>query len=122
VQPEPAGRTYVVGDVTSLPAAGLGHLAFFLDIGCFQGLDAGQRRAAGAGILVLADPGATVLVLAFGPSRYRRMVGGVSRDELMTAFPVWEMLAVEAAETAGLGWPMNRTKPQWYRLRRSASA
>lgn len=118
----PRDVTYVVGDVTNLTAASLGHFAFFLDIGCFQGLDAGQRRAAGAGISALADPGATVLMLAFGPSRYRRLVGGVSQDEVEAAFPGWEVLAVDAAQTAGLGWPMSRTRPQWYRLRRSASA
>jgi hypothetical protein len=28
------------------------------------------------------------------------------------------MLAVEAADTAGLGWPMNKTAPRWYQLRR----
>jgi hypothetical protein len=28
------------------------------------------------------------------------------------------MLASEPAGTAGLGWPMNQTAPQWYRLRR----
>jgi len=114
----PHDATYVVGDVTNLTAAGLGHFDFFLDIGCFQGLDAGQRRAEGDGISALAEPGATVLMFAFGPSRYQRLVEGVSRDEVEAAFPAWEMLAVEAAETAGLGWPMNRTAPQWYRLRR----
>jgi SAM-dependent methyltransferase len=112
------GATYAVGDVTDLVAAGLGSFGFFLDIGCFQGLDAGQRRAAGQGISALAEPGATLLMLAFGPSRYRRFVGGVARDEVEAAFPGWELLAVEAAETAGLGWPMSRTAPRWYRLRR----
>ena len=34
------------------------------------------------------------------------------------AFAGWEMLAVEPADTAGLGWPMNKTAPQWYRLHR----
>lgn len=29
-----------------------------------------------------------------------------------------EMLTVEPADTAGLGWPMNKTAPRWYRLRR----
>jgi SAM-dependent methyltransferase len=111
------GATYVVGDVTNLVAAGLGSFDFFLDIGCFQGLDAGQRRAAGQGISALAGPGATLLMLAFGPSRYRRLVGGVAPDEVEAAFPGWEMLA-EPAETAGLGWPMSRTAPRWYRLRR----
>jgi SAM-dependent methyltransferase len=111
---------YAVGDVTNL-AAGLGDFDFFLDIGCFQGLDAGQRRAAGEGISALAVPRATLLMLAFGPSPYRRFVGGVSRDEVEAAFPGWDMLAVEAGETAGLGWPMTRTAPRWYRLRRQAA-
>jgi SAM-dependent methyltransferase len=113
----PQNVEYVVGDVTNLAAAGLGRFEFFIDIGCFQGLDTDQRRAAGVGISALAEPGATVLMLEFGPSRYRRLVGGVSRDEVEAAFPHWDMLADEPAETAGLGWPMNRTAPQWYRLR-----
>lgn len=113
-----AGATYVVGDVTDLPSAGLGTFGFFLDIGCFQGLDAGGRLAEGRGVSALANPGATLLMLAFGPSRMRSFVGGVSQAEVETAFPEWEMLAVEPADTAGLGWPMNKTAPQWYRLRR----
>src|SRR6185437_2461585 len=112
-----SGVTYVVGDVTGL-APGLGHFDFFLDIGCLQGLDAGQRRAAGAGVSALANPDATVLMLAFGPSRYRSLVGGISRADVEATFPGWQMLAADPADTAGLGWPMNRTAPQWYRLRR----
>jgi SAM-dependent methyltransferase len=114
-----SGASYVVGDVTSLVAAGLGCFDFFLDIGCFQGLDADQRRAAGQSVSALANPGATILMLAFGPGRYRRMVGGVSQSEVKAAFPGWELLTAEPADTAGLGWPMNRTEPQWYRLRRA---
>jgi SAM-dependent methyltransferase len=52
-----AGLSYVVGDVTRLPSAGLGTFDFFLDIGCFQGLDAGQRLAEGEGASALANPG-----------------------------------------------------------------
>ena len=33
-------------------------------------------------------------------------------------FPGWQTVAVEPATTAGLGWPMSRTAPQWYRFRR----
>jgi SAM-dependent methyltransferase len=112
------GVTYVVGDVTNLPSANLGTFDFFLDIGCFQGFDAAQRLAEGRGVSALANPTATLLMLAFGPSRVRSLVGGVSQAEVETAFPEWEMLAVEPADTAGLGWPMNKTAPQWYRLRR----
>jgi len=112
------GLSYVVGDVTQLEPARLGTFGFFLDIGCFQGLDAGQRLSLGEGVSALADPGATVLLLSFGPSRWRWLVEGASQEEVQTAFAGWEMLTVEPADTAGLGWPMNKTAPQWYRLRR----
>ena len=115
---DPGGATYVVGDVTALPAAALGAFDFFLDVGCFQGLDAGQRRAMGRGVTALANPGATLLVLAFGPTRWWSALGAASREDVEVAFTDWEVLAVEPADTAGLGWPMNRTAPQWYRLRR----
>jgi SAM-dependent methyltransferase len=106
------GLSYVVGDVTRLEPAQLGTFDFFLDIGCFQGLDAEQRLSLGGGVCALANPGATVLLLSFGPGRWRRLVGGASREEVETAFAGWEMLAVEPADTAGLGWPMNKTAPQ----------
>jgi SAM-dependent methyltransferase len=114
------GVTYVVGDVTSLPSAELGMFDFFLDIGCFQGLDGEQRRAAGRGVTALARGEATVLMLAFGITRMRRFVGGVCRADVEAAFPGWDMLAAEPADTAGLGWLMSRSAPQWYRLRRRA--
>jgi SAM-dependent methyltransferase len=111
-----AGLSYVVGDVTRLRAADLGTFDFFLDIGCFQGLDAGQRLAEGAGVFALANPGATLLLLSFGPSRWRWLVEGASQEEVQTALPGWQMLTAEPADTAGLGWPMNQTAPRWYRL------
>ena len=114
------GLRYVVGDVTHLRSAGLGTFDFFLDIGCFQGLDARQRLAQAEGASALANPGATLLMLSFGLSRWRWLVGGVSQEEIETAFAGWEMLASEPANTAGLGWPMNKTAPRWYRLGRSA--
>lgn len=113
-----SGAAYVVGDVTDLPAADLGRFDFFLDVGCFQGLDAEQRDAEGHGVTTLANQDATLLMLAFGPTWMRSLVEGVSQEEVETAFPDWEMVAIEPADTRGLGWPMNRTRPQWYRLRR----
>ena len=113
-----AGRSYVVGDVTRLPSADLGTFDFFLDIGCFQGLDPGQRLSEGSGVSALANPGATALLLSFGPSRWRWLVESASQEEVETAFAGWEMLASEPTDTAGLGWPMNKTAPRWYRLRR----
>jgi len=113
-----AGLRYVVGDVTHLRSAGLGTFDFFLDIGCFRGLDARQRLAQGEGASALANPGATLLMQSFGLSRWRWLTGGVSQEEIETAFAGWEMLASEPADTAGLGWPMNKTAPRWYRLGR----
>jgi len=114
------GATYVVGDVTDLPAATLGAFDFFLDIGCFQGFDGRQRRGEGQGVTALANPDATILMLAFGPTRMWSRLGAASQEDVETAFAEWELLAVEPADTAGLGWPLNRTRPQWYRMRRRA--
>jgi SAM-dependent methyltransferase len=115
-----SGATFVVGDVTNLESADLGMFDFFLDIGCFQGLSSKQRLGEGRGVCALANSGATLLMLAFGPTSIRSAVGGVSRAEVEAAFSGWEMLSVEPAETTGLGWPLNKTAPQWYRLRRGA--
>jgi len=115
-----SGATFVVGDVTDLAPAELGTFDFFFDVGCFQGLTSEQRLGEGRSVSALAAPGATQLMLAFGPTFGRRVVGGVTRADVEAAFPGWEMLSVEPAETAGLGWPLTKTAPQWYRLRRQA--
>lgn len=112
----PTTATFVVGDVTALDA-GLGTFDFFLDAGCFQGLTAEQRGAEGRGVTALANEGATLLVLAFGPTRFRSLVGGVAQEDVEAAFPAWRLVSAEPAETAGLGWPLSRTDPHWYRFR-----
>lgn len=114
----PQDVRYVVGDVLDLAGSGLGTFDFFLDVGCFQGFDEAQRLAEGRGVTALANSGATILMLQFGATRIRRLVGGVSQAEVERAFPGWELLAVDPADTAGLGWPMNRTSPLWFRLRK----
>ncbi len=112
------GATFVVGDVTNLEQADLGRFDFLFDVGCFQHLNVEQRIAVGRGVSRLANPGATLLMLEFGATRIRSLAGGVSRPEVEAAFPGWEMLSVEPAETKGLGWPLSKTAPAWYRLRR----
>ena len=114
---DPDGGRYVVGDVTALDAD-LGRFDLFLDIGCFQGFEASERAGMGRSVTERAAPGARMLMLAFGPTRLRSMIGGVSEEQVVAAFPGWELTDSQLAETAGLGWPMNRTRPRWYRLRR----
>jgi SAM-dependent methyltransferase len=110
------GVTYVVGDVTD-PPEGLGRFDFFFDIGCIGGLGPRPRHAAGQKVTRLASDAATLLLMTFGPSRMP-FVDGVSQAEVEETFPDWDLISVDAAQTAGIGWPMNRTCPTWYRLRR----
>lgn len=110
------GAHFIVGDATELSSYELGTFDLFVDIGCFQGFTSSQRSRMGGGVTSLANPGARLLMLAFGPSRYQGSIGGVSRRDIAEAFPQWTITHVEAAPLAGLGWPMNRTFPQWYRL------
>jgi hypothetical protein len=65
---------------------------------------------------VLAVVGAALFLAVL--SRWRWLVEGASQQEVQTAYADWDMLASEPADTAGLGWPMNRTAPRWYRLHR----
>jgi SAM-dependent methyltransferase len=115
------GARFVVGDVTDLAPDDLGTFDLFLDIGCLQGLSTGQRLAAGRVVSGLANPDATLLMLAFGQTRMRSIVGGVSRAEVESAFADWSLLWARPADTAGLGWPLNTTAPHWYRFRRRAA-
>lgn len=111
------GTTFVVGDVTDLASQGLGTFDFFLDIGCFQALDRDQSRRMAEGMTALANPDATLLILAFQPTGLLARAGSASPAEVEAAFAAWTLLSVEPAETTGLGWPLNHTSPQWYRLR-----
>ena len=110
------GARFVVADVTDLEGAELGMFDFFLDVGCLQGLDAQQRSAVGHAVATMANPGATLLSLAFQPTRMRALTGALSAAEIQAALPEWTFLAVDSADTAGLGWPLTRTAPQWMRL------
>lgn len=122
---EAAGRSassaarFLVGDVTDLDPSDLGTFDFFLDVGCFQHLGHHERAAMGRGVTALANPGATLLMLEFQATRVRSLTGGVSQAQTEAAFADWELLSVEPAPTEGLGWPLTRTAPQWYRFRRA---
>ena len=113
-----SSATFVVADVTDLAAADLGTFDFFLDVGCFHGLNPAQRGAQGRGVTSLANPGATLLMLAFQPTKLPFIPDGVPRADIEAAFPGWELLSVEPADTTGMPKPLQKTAPQWYRFRR----
>lgn len=111
------GEVFANADVTSLPSD-LGTFDFFLDVGCLASIKRDERAAYGTEVTAHANEGATLLTMQFGDSRYRRVVPGVSQEELIGLLPDWELIATEPAGTKGLGWPMRLTSPMWYRLRR----
>ena len=114
------GVTYVVGDATDLAAAGLGTFDFFLDVGCFQGFDAEQRQAVGRGVTALANPEATLLMLAFGPTRMRPLEGGVSQARWKRHSRAGDARCrPRGHRRAGLA--DEQDTPHWYRLRRRTS-
>jgi hypothetical protein len=86
---ETAGARFVVGDVTQLRPAELGTFDFSLDAGCFQGLNPQQRLAVGRCVTGMANSGAALLMLSFGPTRLRRVIGGVSRTDVEDVLSGW---------------------------------
>jgi SAM-dependent methyltransferase len=114
-----SGATFVVGDVTDLGASGVeGPIDFFLDVGCFHGLDDDQRAAMGRGVTALAGPDATLLLLAFRPSGRPLLPRGAGHADTERAFPDWKVVAEEPADTSGMPGPLKKTAPQWFRLQR----
>jgi SAM-dependent methyltransferase len=109
--------TFIRGDVTDLAVADLGTYDFFLDIGCAHGLSEEERGAMARGVRALANPGATLLMLAFQPNRVPFIPAGLTLLQVEGTFPDWEILSVEAADTTGMPRPLQKTAPQWYRLR-----
>lgn len=115
-----AGKvTFTVGDVTRLADHVQGPFSFFLDIGCFHGLNAEQRAAVGSGVTKVAADDATLVMMAFGPNKVPVLPGGVARAEIEEAFPSWHVDHVEAASTDQMPKPIRATKPSFYRLVRS---
>lgn len=112
-------------DVTELPAdtVGVGY-DLFLDVGCFHGLSPAQRAAMGAAVTAIANPDASMLMLAFkAGAAPRPLPRGADRPDLEAAFPAWRVTDVEPANTTGMPKPLRRAAPTWYRLqRRSESA
>lgn len=119
-RPGAEAARFVVGDVTRLEEAGLpGEVSFFLDVGCFHGLDDDQRAAMGRGVTALATADATLLLLAFRPSGRPLLPRGADEADVTRALPGWKVVDVDAADASGMPKPLRRSAaPQWFRLQR----
>jgi SAM-dependent methyltransferase len=110
--------TFVAGDVTDLPESiGAGY-RFVLDIGCFHGLTDARRRRFGEQVQRVTVPGATMVLLAFGPGGRGPLPRGAGPDDLRAALPGWTVLDDEVADTSGMPGPLRSRAPRFYRLRR----
>ena len=84
----------VDADVTDLRASGVeSGYRLILDTGTFHGLDEADRQAMGREVTAVADPDATLLLLAWNPRRRGPFPRGVSQAEIESAFPEWTVSA-----------------------------
>jgi SAM-dependent methyltransferase len=111
----------VQGDVTALERADVGDgFRLILDTGTFHDFDEPQRKGMGRGVIAVASPDATVLLMVW-PKRRRPFIRGVNRDEVEEAFPGWTITHVEPSHfrlPKPVQWLM-RPDEHWYRLRRT---
>ena len=108
-----ANVNFVVGDVTTLRAAGIRPgFQFIWDFGTIHCLTKAERAAAGCEITAVAGPGATMLILAWAPGMRGPLPRGANRADIETAFPGW--VVVEESEFDASGLP-----PQLRRVRAS---
>jgi len=110
----------VHGDVTGLREAGVGSgFRLVVDTGTFHGLDDAQRVAMGGQVSAVAAPDATVILDCFAPRRRGPLPRGASRADVERAFPGWEIIDVEVADTEPDALArLFRFDERFYRLRR----
>lgn len=114
--------TFVKADATTLPADLVGDgFDFFLDVGCFHGLDEKQRTAMARAVSERATADATMVLLAFAnPIGPRFMPAGATRPQIETAFRGWTIVDETRPPTDLPGMPRiaRKAAPVFYRMRR----
>ena len=108
---------WLKADVAELGALGLEPgftLAF--DRGCFHGLRDGERAAYAAGVTALAAPGASLLMMAFGPNRVPAAPAGVEQTEIVARFDGWDLVSVQPDTEGEVAGPLRNVPRAWYRL------
>lgn len=112
----------VEGDVTKLGQAGIGSgFRFVLDFGLFHDeLNDEQRAAMGREVSAVAEPGATLLMMAWAPGHRGPLPRGASRCDIEAAYPEWKVTHEEAFDVSGAPFYrlVRNADPRFYRLRR----
>ena len=90
----------VQGDVTAIQGTDVGSgFRLVLDTGTFHGLNPDQRAAMGREVSAIAGEDATVLLDVFAPRRRGPLPRGASQTGVEAAFPDWEIMDIEVADT-----------------------
>jgi SAM-dependent methyltransferase len=109
--------TFRLGKVTELEkSVGRGY-RFVLDIGCFHGLTADERVDYADEITRITEPGASLLMFAFGPGRRGPLPHGTDRAEVERTFTGWRLVS-DVAVAEVLPRPVRRAHPRWFHLAR----
>jgi SAM-dependent methyltransferase len=114
----------IQADVTRLQAGEVGSgYEFLLDFGVFHDeLTDEQRAAMGRAVTAVAAPGATLLMMAWGPRRRGPLWRGASRHDIEVAYPAWTVIDEQAFDVADAPFyrHVKNPEPRFYRLRRES--
>ena len=112
---------WIRADVTRLPQLGLtpGYTLLF-DRGCFHGLNPQQQAAYASGVGQIAQPGATLLMMAFVRNNVPVGPAGVDEEEIVRAFAGWELASATTDSGPAPPGPLGKVPRRWYRLVRRA--
>lgn len=112
---------FVPGDVTNLQKLGVGSgFQFVLDFGMFHGLDDAQREAMGREVSAVAEPEATLLMIAWSPGSRWPLPRGASAEDIERAFPAWKVIGEDAIGVSALPAALKNVDPRLCRLRHEA--
>ena len=108
---------WIRADVTRLPELGLtpGYTLLF-DRGCFHGLNSQQHEAYANGVGQLAQPEATLLMMAFERNNVPVGPAGVDEEEIVRAFAGWDLASAAADNGPAPPGPLGKVSRHWYRL------
>ena len=115
--------TVVRADATQLPSevVGTGY-DLILDLGCYHGLKAEQRKAMAGAVTARANPAATLLMFAFAKSVGPPfMPQGATRADIEASYAGWEVVdVITPPDKEGMPRIARKSEPRFYRLRRRA--
>ena len=122
-RPATGSVKFVLGDVTDLAGAGVGHgFDLFVDRGCFHGLDDAQRAKVARAVTDVAASEAVLLMFAFGVGVPRPFPRGADPADVAAAFAGWKLTDVEELSPEGMPPPLRRRQVpgRWLRLQRGS--